>query len=133
MENIIKTVNEIKHNKTYILFGCTGSRDRSKRPIMMQLALNNSSFVFVTSDDLHEEKFEDIVKDMLENNSQKHYLVEKDRGVAIKMAISKMSNDDILLILGKGHEEVIIIGNSRIPFNDKKEVLNVIQEKVVIN
>ena len=133
MENIIKTVNEIKHNKTYIVFGCTGSRDRSKRPIMMQLALNNSTFVFVTSDDLHEEKFEDIVNDMLENNSQNHYLVEKDRGKAIKLAISKMNNEDILLILGKGHEEAIIVGNNRIPFNDKKEVLKLIQDKIEIN
>lgn len=133
MENIIKTVNEINHNNTYIVFGCTGSRDRSKRPIMMQLALNNSSFVFVTSDDLHEEEFEDIVNDMLENNNQSHYLVEKDRGKAIKLAISKMNNEDILLILGKGHEEVIVVGNNKIPFNDKKEVLKLIQEKVEIN
>ena len=133
MENIIKTVNEVQHNKTFIVFGCTGSRDRGKRPIMMQLALNNSSFVFVTSDDLHEEKFEDIVQDMLENNLQKHYLVEKDRGKAINLAISKMTNDDILLILGKGHEEAIIVGNNKIPFNDKKEVLKLIQEKVEVN
>lgn len=132
MENIIKTVNEIKHNKTYIVFGCTGSRDRSKRPIMMQLALNNADFVFVTSDDLHEEKFEDIVNDMLEDNIQNHYLVEQDRGKAIQLAISKMQNEDILLILGKGHEEAIIVGNNRIPFNDKKEVLKLIQDKVEI-
>lgn len=132
MENIIKTVNEIKHNKTYIVFGCTGSRDRSKRPIMMQLALNNADFVFVTSDDLHEEKFEDIVNDMLEDNNQNHYLVEQDRGKAIQLAISKMQNEDILLILGKGHEEAIIVGNNRIPFNDKKEVLKLIQDKVEI-
>ena len=133
MENIIKTVKEIKHNKTYIVFGCTGSRDRVKRPIMMQLALNNSSYVFVTSDDLHEEEFENIVNDMLENNNQNHYLVEKDRGRAIELAISKLTNEDILLILGKGHEEVIIIGNNKIPFNDKKEVLKLIQDKVEIN
>lgn len=132
MENIIKTVNEIKHNKTYIVFGCTGSRDRSKRPIMMQLALNNADFVFVTSDDLHEEKFEDIVNDMIEDNNQNHYLVEQDRGKAIQLAISKMQNEDILLILGKGHEEAIIVGNNRIPFNDKKEVLKLIQDKVEI-
>lgn len=132
MENIIKTVNEIKHNKTYIVFGCTGSRDRSKRPIMMQLALNNTDFVFVTSDDLHEEKFEDIVNDMIEDNNQNHYLVEQDRGKAIQLAISKMQNEDILLILGKGHEEAIIVGNNRIPFNDKKEVLKLIQDKVEI-
>ena len=132
MENIFATVKDLPHNKIYVVFGCTGSRDRKKRPVMMQMALNNSEYVFVTSDDLHEELFEDIVVDMLENNQLNHYIVEKDRGKAISMAISKLNENDILLILGKGHEEAIIIGNNKISFNDKKEVLKLLSEKVEI-
>ena len=96
------------------------------------MALNNSSYVFVTSDDLHEESFEDIVADMLDGNQQKHYVVEKDRGKAISLAMSKLKENDILLILGKGHEEAIIVGNNKIPFNDRKEVLKLLNEKVEI-
>lgn len=132
MENIFNTVKGLPHNKIYVVFGCTGSRDRKKRPIMMQLALNNSEYVFVTSDDLHEESFEDIVYDMLEGNELNRYLVEKDRGKAISLAISKLNENDILLILGKGHEEAIIVGNDKIPFNDKKEVLKIINDKVEV-
>ena len=132
MENIFATVKDLPHNKIYVVFGCTGSRDRKKRPVMMKMALNNSEYVFVTSDDLHEELFEDIVVDMLENNQLNHYIVEKDRGKAISMAISKLNENDILLILGKGHEEAIIIGNNKISFNDKKEVLKLLSEKVEI-
>ena len=69
---------------------------------------------------------------MLENNQLNHYIVEKDRGKAISMAIAKLNENDILLILGKGHEEAIIIGNNKIPFNDKKEVLKLLSEKVEI-
>ena len=132
MQNIINTVKEIKHHKTYIVFGCTGSRDRLKRPNMMQLALNNADYVFVTSDDLHEEDFEQIVTDMLKNNHQNHYLVEKDRGKAIAQAIRCLTKNDIVLILGKGHEEFIIVGNNKIPFNDRKEVLKFLDEKVQV-
>lgn len=132
MENIFKTVKEIPHNKTYVVFGCTGSRDSKKRPIMMQLALNNADFVIVTSDDLHEEEFEDIAKDMLEGNQQKHYLLRKDRYEAIKMSINYLNENDILLILGKGHEDFIIVKDSMIPFNDKKEVLKILKEKELL-
>lgn len=132
MENIINTVKELEHNNIYIVFGCTGSRDRKKRPIMMQMALNNANYVFITSDDLHEESFENIVNDMLEDNHQSHYVVEQDRGKAILLAVSKLMENDILLILGKGHEEAIIVGNNKIPFNDRKEVLKIINEKVEV-
>lgn len=132
MKNIFDTVKEIEHNHIYVVFGCTGSRDRKKRPIMMQMALDIADYVFVTSDDLHEEDFNVIVTDMLEGNKKKHYMVEKDRGLSVKMAIDKLDSKDLLLILGKGHEEFIIVFDKNIPFNDRKEVLKIIKEKELI-
>ena len=129
MENLIKTIKEIKYNNLYIVFGCTGSRDRVKRPIMTSLALSSASLAYITSDDLHEESFEEIVNDMLENNNSNNYIVIEDRKSAIKEAIACLKNNDILLILGKGHEEYIIIGNTKIPHNDRKYVLKVLEEK----
>ena len=133
MENIYKTVANLVKGNIITVFGCTGSRDRKKRPIMMQLALKYSSYVYVTSDDLHDEEFIDIIKDMLEDNEFEHYKIIQDRKKAIKNAIEKLKSNDMLLILGKGHEEAIIVKNKKIPFNDRKavmEILNNIEVKI---
>jgi UDP-N-acetylmuramyl-tripeptide synthetase len=132
MENIYSTVKEIPHNNIYVVFGCTGSRDAKKRPVMMQIALTNSDYVVVTSDDLHEEEFEDIVKDMLEGIEKRHYDLMKDRYEAIRIGINKLNDNDILLILGKGHEDFIVVRDMKIPFNDKNEVLKILKEKDLI-
>ncbi len=129
MENIFRTVQEIPHNKTYVVFGCTGSRDAKKRPIMMSLALQNADYVVVTSDDLHEERFEDIVADMLEGVTSNHYMVEPNRMEAVRYATKLLKEQDILLILGKGHEEFIIVKDDRIPYNDRKAVEQLIEER----
>ena len=132
MENIISTVKEITKGDIYIVFGCTGSRDRTKRPIMMNIALTNSKFTIVTSDDLHDEEFVNIVADMEEGVKQKNYAVYRDRRKAIEKGIELLNHGDVLLVLGKGHEEFIIDKNLKIPFNDHKVIESIISEKVEI-
>ena len=68
---------------------------------------------------------------MIEAVKDKHYEIIKDRGKAIKKGIEKLTNNDILLVLGKGHEEFIIIGNNKIPFNDHSEVIKIIDKMKV--
>lgn len=131
MENVFNTVKELPHKRCYVVFGCTGSRDAKKRPIMMNLALSNADYVVVTSDDLHEEEFEDIVRDMLKGNEKGNYKVEKNRGEAIRLGIQLLKENDLLLILGKGHEECIIVKNERIPFNDRKAVEQILKEEKI--
>ena len=132
MENIISTVKDITKGDIYIVFGCTGSRDRTKRPIMMDIALTNSKFTIVTSDDLHNEEFVNIVADMEEGVKQKNYAVYRDRRKAIEKGIEMLNHGDVLLVLGKGHEEFIIDKNLKIPFNDHKVIESIISEKVEI-
>lgn len=132
MKNIYDTINEIKKGNIYTVFGCTGDRDRTKRPIMMDIACSNSKTSIITSDDLHNEDFSDILTDMLDGNTKNNYIVIEDRGKAIQKGISLLNSKDILLILGKGHEDAIIIKDKKIPFNDKKVVENLINEKVKI-
>ena len=127
MDNIYKTVKPLVKGKIITVFGCTGSREKAKRPIMMQLALENSSYVYVTSDDLHEETFNDIVSDMTKNVVSDKYEVIQDRGIAIMEAIKRLSIADTLLILGKGHEQFIIVGNKKIPFNDRAKVVEILE------
>jgi len=130
MNNIYDTINKIKLGNIYTVFGCTGDRDRTKRPIMLDIALTNSKFSIVTSDDLHDEEFSHIVSDMEEGITKHNYKVIKDRGSAIKSGIELLNNKDILLVLGKGHEDVIIVKDKRIPFNDKQFINSIIKDKV---
>ena len=128
MLNIYNTIKEIATGKVYTVFGCTGDRDRLKRPIMLDLATTNSDYAIVTMDDLHDEEFSHIVDDMEQGITKKNYEIIMDRGKAIEKGISLLKENDILLILGKGHEKVIIIKDQRVPFNDKECVLNIIDK-----
>ncbi len=133
LENIFNTVKDINYNHLYTVFGCTGSRDREKRPIMTSIVLSLSDYAIITSDDLHDEDFSDIILDMLENNVLNNYTVEEDRYKAVELAISKLDKNDILLILGKGHEEYILVKDKKIPYNDKEAVLKLLDIKEVVN
>lgn len=132
MENVYNLVSEINKGNIYTVFGCTGDRDRTKRPIMMDLATKNSKYVILTSDDLHNEDFIQITNDTINGINKNNFEVIMDRGKAIEKGISLLKENDILLILGKGHEEFIIIKDKKIPFNDKKEVEKLISESVKI-
>lgn len=128
MENILKTVMELHPKHLYAVFGCTGDRDRGKRPIMTDLILKNCDYAVLTNDDPHNEDPNQIIKDMLEHNSYKNYDVILDRREAIKRGISFLKETDMLLILGKGHEEFMIVKEEKIPFNDRKVVESFIKE-----
>ena len=113
--------------KKYVVFGCTGDRDRTKRPIMGKLVSELSDYFIITDDDPHNEDEMQIVNDILEGNTFTNYEVCIDRKEAIKKGINLLKDNDLLFILGKGHEEFIIKGNERIPHNDKKEVLKCLE------
>lgn len=132
LENIFNTVKDINYNHLYTVFGCTGSRDREKRPIMTSIVLSLSDYAVITSDDLHDEEFSDIILDMLENNVLNNYTVEEDRYKAVSLAMSKLEENDILLILGKGHEEYILVKDKKIPYNDREAVLKLLSNKEVV-
>ncbi|MDO4962763.1 MAG: UDP-N-acetylmuramoyl-L-alanyl-D-glutamate--2,6-diaminopimelate ligase [bacterium] len=130
MKNVYDTVKEVSKANIYTVFGCTGDRDRTKRPIMLSLAIKNSKKVIVTSDDLHTESFDNIVNDMVHGNDNGSYVVIKDRGKAIRYGISYLDSNDILLVLGKGHETAIIVNDMKIPFNDREEIEKCINESL---
>ena len=134
VEKIIKTMKEVTKGNIYTVFGCTGDRDRTKRPIMMNIVTSLSKFAIVTNDDPHNEDPDQIVGDMLDGIDVSNYEVCLDRKKAIIKGIDLLKDGDSLLILGKGHEEVMIVkNNEKIPFNDRKvviEYLDSIKERV---
>ncbi|MFA5603674.1 MAG: UDP-N-acetylmuramoyl-L-alanyl-D-glutamate--2,6-diaminopimelate ligase [Bacilli bacterium] len=121
--NIINTVKEVTTGDMYAVFGCTGERDRTKRPIMLDIVTTECKYAIVTNDDPHEEDPNHIVADMIEGITKDNFEVILDRKKAIIKGISLLNGNDSLLILGKGHEEFMIVGKEKIPFNDRKVVM----------
>ena len=133
VQNVISTVKEVCDGHIYTVFGCTGDRDRTKRPIMTKLVTDMSTSAIITCDDIHNEDPNRIVDDMLEGITNKNYEIDLDRKQAIIKGIKLLTTNDCLLILGKGHEEVMIVkDNKRIPFNDKNTVLEYLETKKMI-
>lgn len=128
MEKILSTMKEVTPGNLYTVFGCTGDRDRTKRPIMLEIACRYSKYVIITNDDPHDEDPEHIVSDIIKDAEKNNYEICLDRRNAILKGIRHLKKQDCLLILGKGHEEVMIIKNKRVPFQDKKVVLELLDE-----
>lgn len=105
MENVINTVKGFAEGRIITLFGCGGDRDRTKRPIMGKTATEMSDFVIVTSDNSRSEKKEDIIADITEGIEKDNYIVITDRKEAICKAMDMAGVGDVVLCLGKGHEE----------------------------
>ena len=126
VQNIMDTAREFTEGNMYVVFGCTGDREREKRPVMTQLVLGNCTFAVITDDDVHTEPEEKIIEDMLAGNTRDNYEVCLDRKEAIRKGIGMLSAGDTLLILGKGHENYIIMNGYKIPHNDKQAVEEII-------
>ncbi|MFV0249478.1 MAG: UDP-N-acetylmuramoyl-L-alanyl-D-glutamate--2,6-diaminopimelate ligase [Bacilli bacterium] len=123
LEKVISTVNDFTLGNIYVVFGCTGNGDSEKRPIMTEIVGKYSRKFIITNDDPHFEDTKQIIEDMTKSTKLTNFEVCLDRKIAIKKGIDLLETNDALLILGKGHEEVMVIKNERIPFNDKKVVL----------
>ena len=124
IENIITSLKDLIKGDIYVVFGCTGDRDRLKRPIMTEYIANNSKHFIITNDDPHYEDPAQIVNDMTKDLTLSNYEVCLDREEAIIRGIKLLKENDTLFILGKGHEENMIIKDKKVPFNDYKVVIN---------
>ena len=127
VEKIIKEVSKIEHNRIITLVGCGGNRDKTNRPIMGDIATKYSDYVIFTSDNPRFEKPKKILKDITCKLDKNNYKIIVNRKKAIKKAIQMLEKNDILLLLGKGHEEYQVIKDKKLPFSDKKIVLNYIR------
>ena len=127
LKNIINSINEIKTSKESLItiIGCGGNRDKSKRPVMGDIASSLSSKVIFTSDNPRNESPEEIIQDMISGvkplNSVKTISIA-NRKEAIKTACQLAKSNDIILIAGKGHEKFQEINNKKHLFDDYKVV-----------
>ena len=127
--NVLNSSKEYKTGKVITVIGCGGDRDRTKRPIMGKIAEENSDYVIYTNDNPRTEDANQIMNDILEGVKLENHEVILDRHAAIFKGMSMLENNDILMILGKGHEDYQILGTVKHHFSDKEVVLEYIEEK----
>jgi UDP-N-acetylmuramoyl-L-alanyl-D-glutamate--2,6-diaminopimelate ligase len=126
--NVLTTIKKLKkgHEQVITVVGCGGDRDKTKRPVMGEVACEHSDKVIFTSDNPRSEDPLAILNDMeqgLSTGARRKYIAIADRKQAIKTAVSMAQPEDILLIAGKGHEKYQEINGVKHHFDDK-EVLN---------
>ena len=122
LEQALSAIKHIVNNdrEVYTVFGCGGDRDKTKRPIMGEISERLSDFTFVTSDNPRTEDPMVIISEIKKEMSQQKYKVVEDREEAIKSAIEQSSDDAVILIAGKGHENYQEINGVRNYFSDKE-------------
>ena len=122
LENLIRTARELNTKGRIItLFGCGGLKDRTKRPVMGEVAGRLSDLTILSSDNPRTEDPLKIISDIvvgLQKTSGK-YLIEPDREKAIGMAMDEARAGDIVLLAGKGHENYQILADRTLEFDDR--------------
>ena len=121
---INRAETELKRNRIITIIGCGGDRDPIKRPIMGNIATKLSDYVIFTNDNPRTEDPQKIMDDIVKDNHSKNYEIIFDRKEAILKGIKMLEKDDILLVLGKGHEDYQIIGHEKIHFDDAEIIKN---------
>ena len=124
LKNILSTFKECPKNRLIVLFGCGGDRDKTKRPLMGDIAVRNADFVIVTSDNPRTEDPGMIIKDILEGTKDSPVPVKviENRIEAIKYAVSIAEKDDIIVLAGKGHETYQILKDGTIHLDEREVV-----------
>lgn len=126
--NVLKTINEFAKKKVYVVVGCGGERDRQKRPLMGEIAVQNADVAIFTTDNPRSEDPMEIIDDMT-RHLQADFKVIADRKKAIEYAVEQAQTDDVVLIAGKGHETEQVIGDRVYPFDDRKVAREAIKRR----
>lgn len=122
LKNLLDTVCRIRkcNERVVLLFGCGGDRDKSKRRKMGEIAAEYADFTVVTSDNSRSEKPEDIISEIVLGIGNAPHTVIENRAEAIDYVIKTAKRGDIILLVGKGHEEYEIDRDGKHPFCEKK-------------
>ncbi len=140
LRRALNVINMVSRRRVITVFGCGGDRDREKRPVMGGHAVRFSDVAIITSDNPRGEDPLDIIKDIesgidgvvrcdhYHTAPARFYTVIPDRGEAIRTAVALAVDGDVILVAGKGHEDYQIIGDKRIPFDDRRVLREVMEE-----
>lgn len=133
LQKVLATLRPLTRGKLLVVFGSAGERDKQKRPIMGSIAAQMSEFFVITDEDPREEDREQILREIAAGaeaagkREGQDFLCIAERREAIKAAFEHAHTGDTVLLAGKGHEQSIIIGREKLPWDDRKvarELLN---------
>lgn len=132
LERVLQTVREGTQGRVLVVFGCGGNRDRAKRPLMGRIGAELSDVCILTSDNPRTEDPERILDEVeagIPSQPRAQVLREVDRARAIALALELARPGDTVLIAGKGHETVQIVGQERRPFDDREVALSLLRQR----
>ncbi|MDX1660418.1 MAG: UDP-N-acetylmuramoyl-L-alanyl-D-glutamate--2,6-diaminopimelate ligase [Gemmatimonadota bacterium] len=123
-ERILETVRDSGARRVFVVFGCGGERDRSKRPEMARIAGTRADVAYVTVDNPRKEPIERIMDDTLAGfeGTEARWARIDDRSAAVRRAIGEAEVGDVVCLLGKGDEGYQEIGETKYPYSDRDAV-----------
>ncbi|MEF9970762.1 MAG: UDP-N-acetylmuramoyl-L-alanyl-D-glutamate--2,6-diaminopimelate ligase [Oscillospiraceae bacterium] len=124
LENVLRSMKEVTSGRVIVVFGCGGDRDKTKRPLMGEIATSLADFSIITSDNPRTEQPSEIIGDILSGVkvAKNRYTVIENRIEAICFAIDKHLEGDVIILAGKGHETYQIIGKTK-HHMDEREIV----------
>ncbi len=132
MENLLLAVAKIKDEKSRVitLFGCGGERDKEKRAPMARIASQYSDMVIITEDNPRAENINCIIDDIMQGiDTERPYEIIKNRKKAIEYAIKNAKHGDIILLVGKGHEQYEITEKGKVSFSERETVYDALKQR----
>ncbi len=127
VENILQLAHLLEPKHIYVVFGCAGERDRGDRPLMAKAVLRHADRAIFTADNPRRESWKQICADLNCHDSRLEY--QYDRRCAIETALSWCEAGDLLLLLGKGHEDYQVLDNRTVHFSERQILSEFCQKK----
>ena len=134
LERALAALRPTTEARLWVVFGCGGDRDKSKRPQMGRIAAAGADLVIVTSDNPRGEPPASIIDEIVAGthgvssteaklaSATRGLVAVADRRAAIELAVNNARKGDVILVAGKGHEDYQIVGSTRLHFDDREEV-----------
>jgi UDP-N-acetylmuramoyl-L-alanyl-D-glutamate--2,6-diaminopimelate ligase len=120
LENALHSARELTGQQLWCVFGCGGDRDRDKRPRMGRVAERFADRIVLTDDNPRHEDGLAIIRAIQSGMTRpQRTRVERDRARAIHLALRESGHGDVVLVAGKGHETEQVVGDERLPFDDR--------------
>ena len=124
LESVLQSLRYHCRGELWCVFGAGGDRDRGKRPLMAAAAEQYADHVVLTDDNPRSEDPQRIIEDLCTGfDNPDAVRVQHERAAAISETLRQAGPNDIVLIAGKGHETVQIVGEKKLPFSDRERVM----------
>lgn len=133
LQNALETMRHLTKGKLWVVFGATGDRDKSKRPIMGEIAAKLADRIILTDEEPYSEDpavIRAAIMEGIKSAGGEAKVVEiADRGEAIAKAITEARPRDAVIITGMGHESVRMVAGQKLPWSDSGQAREVLQQK----